>query len=308
MRTTLIATGGTIAWNGELARMLTASELLAAAGDGVEEVVDLAPVPSWDLSVEDMAVIAARVRSALGAGARSIVVAHGTDTMEETAWLTDLMLGSELREQATVLFTGAMRFADDQASDGPANLRFALRAARDPSLVGSGVHVAWPEKLHPARSVRKVDASAPQPFESNEQLRSFVPLPEPGPEIGPAVEFLRVGAVSRPEVPEDVVGLVLEGVGAAHIPSPYHSIVERLVGRGVPVVLATRCRDVERSPDSQALVLYAGDLTAEKAAIALRVGLGRHGDLAGLRTWWARLLAAGRSDGGSLPSHGLGRQ
>jgi L-asparaginase/Glu-tRNA(Gln) amidotransferase subunit D len=157
MRTTLIATGGTIAWNGELARMLTASELLAAAGDGVEEVVDLGPVPSWDLSVEDMAVIAAHV-------------------------------------------------------------------------------------------------------------------------------------------------------GAAHIPSPYHSIVERLVGRGVPVVLATRCRDVDRSPDSQALVLYAGDVTAEKAAIALRVGLDRHRYLAGLRTWWARLLAAGRSDGGSLPSHGLGRK
>jgi L-asparaginase/Glu-tRNA(Gln) amidotransferase subunit D len=94
-------------------------------------------------------------------------------------------------------------------------------------------------------------------------------------------------------VPEGVSGLVLEGTGAAHVPS-YHAIAEKLITLGVPVVFASRCRDVERDPDSSASVLYAGDLTAEKAAIALMVALGRHRALGELRTWWARLLASGR--------------
>jgi len=97
-------------------------------------------------------------------------------------------------------------------------------------------------------------------------------------------------------VPDGVAGLVLEGAGAAHVTSPYHAIVEALVAGGVPVVLASRCRDVDRSPYNQASVLYAGDLRAEKAAIALRVGLGRHHDLPQLRAWWGELLAAGRPE------------
>ena len=306
MHTMLIATGGTIAWHSEYARMLTASELLETAGVAVDELVDLVAVPSWDLSVDDMAVVAARVCAAIEAGSGLVVVAHGTDTMEETAWLTELMLGAKLRERAAVLFTGAMRFADDGASDGPTNLRFALQVARGPSLVGAGVHVAWPGTLHAARSVRKVDAAAPQPFESNRQLSGSGTLPEPGREIGPRVELLKVGPLSRPELPTSVAGLVLEGIGVAHIPSPYHAIVESLVDSGVPVVLASRCRDVDRDPHSPTSVLYAGDLTAEKAAIALRVGLGRHRDLAPLRTWWAELLEAGRLDAGPSRSHALG--
>ena len=90
------------------------------AGQAVDVVVDLVPVPSWDLSVEDMASIAGQVRAAVEAGSEGVVVTHGTDTMEETAWLTELTLGAELRDRAAVLFTGTIHFADDPASDGPA--------------------------------------------------------------------------------------------------------------------------------------------------------------------------------------------
>lgn len=152
MHTTLIATGGTIAWHDREGRMLGAGELLGSAGQAVDEIVDLAPVPSWDLSMDDMVGIATQVRLAVEAGAASVVVTHGTDTMEETAWLTELMLGANLRHRAAVLFTGAMRFAGDAGGDGPGNLAFALRAARERPLAGLGVHVAWRGRLHPARS------------------------------------------------------------------------------------------------------------------------------------------------------------
>jgi L-asparaginase len=295
MRTTLIATGGTIAWHDGEGRMLGASELLESAGQDVDEVVDLAAMPSWDLSMDDMVGIATRVRSAVETGAASVIVTHGTDTMEETAWLTELMLGPKLRDRAAVLFTGAMCFAGDTASDGPGNLAFAVRAARERSVISLGVHVAWRGKLHPARSVRKVDAAAAEPFESRRQFGPTSPLPEPGPVLARDVKLLKVGPVARPEIPERVAGVVLEGTGAAHIPSHYHALAERLVGAGVPVVFASRCRDVERHDNSRSSAVYAGDLTAEKAAIALMVGLGRHRDIGQLGGWWAQLLAAGRN-------------
>jgi L-asparaginase len=275
--------------------MLGASELLEEAGEDVDEVVDLVPVPSWDLSVDDMASIAAQVRAAVQAGSECVVVTHGTDTMEETAWLAELMLGANLRKRAIVLFTGAMRFADDPAPDGPGNLASALRAARERTLVGVGTQVAWRGKLYPARSVRKVDAASVEPFEGRRQQNPSHLLPEPGEALDQSVRLLKVGPVARPDVPEGVIGLVLEGTGAAHVPSLYHATIDQLVGRGVPVVLSSRCQDVERNPDSQTPVLYAADLTADKAAIALMVGLGRHHDIGPLRDWWAALLAAGRS-------------
>jgi L-asparaginase len=293
MRTTLIATGGTIAWHSQQGRMLSANELLAAAGGRVDEVVDLVATPSWDLSIDEMTDIAARVRLAVTAGSTGVVVTHGTDTMEETTWLTELMLGAGLRAQAAVLFTGAMRFADHPASDGAGNLGFALNVAREGLAIGTGVRVAWQGKLHPVRSLRKVDAAAAEPFISRSQGGSPDSLPEPGPNVGPNVELLKVGPLSRPRVPDNVAGLVLEGTGAAHVPTSYNSIIDRLVSGGVPVVLGSRCRDIERDPDG-GKVLYAGDLTAEKAAIALMVGLGRCYNLAQLRDWWARLLTSGR--------------
>lgn len=294
MSTTLIATGGTIAWHRQQRLMRGAKELLGDVGQAVDRVVDLAPLPSWDLSVEDMASIAAHVRGAVEAGSEGVVVTHGTDTIEDTAWLTELTLGAELRRRAAVLFTGAMRFADDPASDGPANLAYALQAARDRRLCGLGVQVAWQGKLYPARSVQKVDAAADEPFEGRRESWPVPLLPEPGPALGPGVMLLKVGPFATPDVPEGVAGLVLEGTGAAHVPTRYYAVAERLISLGVPVVLASRCRDVERRPDSSGPVLYAGDLTAEKAAIALMVALGRHHDLGQLRAWWAQLLASGR--------------
>jgi L-asparaginase len=292
MRTTVIATGGTIAWDANGHRMLSGGELLDAAGETADEVIDLQPVPSWDMSVANMVEIAQRVRSAVEAGSEAVVVLHGTDAMEESAWLTELSLGAQAREHAAVLFTGAMRFADHPHADGPANVTWALRAGREPGTAGRGVQVAWPRQLHAARWARKVDAAAANPFESGPRQTVGHRPPEPGPAIEQNVALVKVGPLARPAVPAAVAGVVLEGMGAAHVPSEYHPIIEDLLAGGVPVVLASRCRDVLRGPAAGDGVLYAGDLTAEKAAIALMVGLGRKRDLTDLRAWWSELLTA----------------
>ena len=292
MRTTVIATGGTIAWDASDQRMLSGVELLNAAGETADQVIDLQPMPSWDMSVGNMVEIAQCVRSAVEAGSEAVVVLHGTDTMEESAWLTELSLGAQAREHAAVLFTGAMRFADHPDADGPANVAWALRAGREHGAAGRGVHVAWSGQLHGARWVRKVDAAALNPFESGARQAVAQRPPEPGPAIDQNVALLKVGPLARPAVPDAVAGVVVEGMGAAHVPSEYHPIIEDLLAGGVPVVLASRCRDVDRSPAAGDGVLYAGDLTAEKAAIALMVGLGHKRGLRDLRAWWSDLLTA----------------
>ncbi len=88
--------------------MLNGDELARSAQLTFESVTDLLAIPSWDLSLTDVLAIVAAVLAAIDAGHQSVIVAHGTDTMEESAWLTDLLLGVERRATSRLLFTGAM--------------------------------------------------------------------------------------------------------------------------------------------------------------------------------------------------------
>lgn len=164
MRTTLIATGGTVAWHDEEQRMLSATELAAHAAVEVDSAVDLAPRPSSDLSIGDMAALASTVRGAIAEGAEVVVVLHGTDTMEESAWLTELLLGKRLRQAASVLFTGAMRFVDDPEADGPANLASAMAAGwLGPLEVGASSSLGEVSSTRRARCTR---STRPRPSPS----------------------------------------------------------------------------------------------------------------------------------------------
>ncbi len=121
------------------------------------ELDDFVHVPSFDLHGELALSLARRViehagRSDLG----GVVVTHGTDTMEETVFLIDRLLGSDL----PVVLTGAQRGADETDTDGPRNLRDAIRVASAPEARGRGAMIAFAGELHAAREVRKVHTSA----------------------------------------------------------------------------------------------------------------------------------------------------
>src|SRR4029450_13837941 len=81
-----------------------------------------------------------------------VVVTHGTDTMEETSYLTDLPLLSH----NPAVFTGAQRAHDDPQSDGPCNLLNALRVAASPLARGLGAVICFNGTIHAARDVTKV--------------------------------------------------------------------------------------------------------------------------------------------------------
>ena len=156
----VLATGGTIAMRG--ARAVPASgpaELLDAVGlEGVQSR-ELLGLPGAHIGLAD-ALGVARAAAAEAAAGRGVVVTHGTDTLEETAFLCDLMHATE----APVVFTGAIRPASALGADGPANLVDAVAVAGAAAAAGIGCVVVFGGEIHAARGARKVDSAGPSAF------------------------------------------------------------------------------------------------------------------------------------------------
>lgn len=291
MTSLLIATGGTIAWSERENRMLNGVELCTAFGLTFDSIVDVNAQPSWDLSLSDMFDIGASVCSAIDAGHRSVVVTHGTDTMEDTAWLTDLLLGTQRRRDSRVIFAGAMRFADAKDSDGIENLSYALANSQQTEQLDQGTQIAFANELFAARWARKIDALALNAFSGNGRPSTSGPLPPAPDSLDFNVKVVRASSVVQQPIPSDASGIVLEGTGAGHVPSVYFEQIERAWSKGIPVVISSRSRDVARTNGPNDEVLWAGDLSSEKAAIALMAALGRSRILSEVCEWWAELMS-----------------
>src|SRR5204862_6133792 len=117
--------------------------------------------PSAHLTAADQLTVcrAARDGSRRGIG---VVVTHGTDTLEETAMLGDVLHDAE----APIVFTGAIRPATAPGADGPANLVDAVSVAAAPAATGLGVLVVFGGEIHHARTVRKTDTTSLVAFSS----------------------------------------------------------------------------------------------------------------------------------------------
>ncbi|MGH2919456.1 MAG: asparaginase, partial [Solirubrobacteraceae bacterium] len=183
---TVLSTGGTIAMQGPRARPALDAEGLLAEVPGLAEVEDLrarsiADRPGAHLDTADALRIASAALDETRAG-RGVVITHGTDTLEETAVLCDVLHG---RPEPIVL-TGAIRPSQTLGADGAANLRDAVHAARAEDTAGLGAIVAFAGELHAARAVRKVASTSPAAFGS----------PASGP-IGTVAEA-RVRIAARP--------------------------------------------------------------------------------------------------------------
>lgn len=170
-RITIFSLGGTIAstptTEGRPAKIeLDAESLLAAIPEAKTiasvKAETLLQIGSVDLGFQDMIELAARIRSEVVNGAQGIVVTQGTDTLEETAFLLDRLVGVE----APVVVTGAMRHSERQGADGPANLICAIRVAASPSAKECGVLVVLNDEIHLARFVFKSHAVSTAAFQS----------------------------------------------------------------------------------------------------------------------------------------------
>ena len=303
MRVILVAAGGTIASrvrsDGAVAVALSGAELLARAGVDVTDidVVDAARGPSWSFPPEALAALAHRAVTA--SDRAPVVVTHGTDTLEETAFLTWLLRGSR-----PIVFTGAMRSDDHPEADGPVNLCNALALAVTGAVDGPVVHLA--QATHHARWATKTDTTATDAFRSVGGSGAPPSPPPAGDRLVTAVAEVR----SHVGVDGDVIGwhldrgargIVVEATGAGNVHGDLVDGIRRALGDGVPVVVTTRCPTGPVSPtyggpggghELAALgCILGGDLPTQKARLALWVALGNGTDLDDVRHWFAELLA-----------------
>jgi len=279
----LLATGGTIAsrYDPKLGSKVASQRADALLGrlpqvaDFAEiEVHDLATIPSYEMDLQFAFELATRIRDALARPeVDGVVVTHGTDTMEETCYLADLLLDSD----KPAVFTGAQRAHDDPQSDGPLNLLNALRVAASPltrgqgSIKGLGAMICFNGTLHAARDVTKVHASAVETFQSYDRgalgevdgdtvvihrrpvlRRSFrIERLEQRVELFRLVLGMDLSALEA-TIERGVAGLVIEGFGRGNGPARLAGLVRRATHKNIPVLMTSRC------PAGRVQAIYGG--------------------------------------------------
>jgi L-asparaginase len=271
----LIATGGTIAGQADSAAAgvgyrsaeRSAAQLIAAvpALAGVPlRTLQLAQVDSKDMGPALWQALARAVQAALqDAAVQGVVITHGTDTLEETAYVLHRVLAAP----KPVVLTAAMRPATALDADGPRNLLDAVTLARCPGA--RGVLVVMAGRVHAADAVRKHDAwridafasapGGPVALVEEGQVRALAPWPQP-----PAQALLGLARLARPApqwprvawitshagfdaalvdaaVAAGFDGLLLAGTGNGSLHAALEAAALRAQAAGVVVHLSTRC-------------------------------------------------------------------
>ena len=260
----VISMGGTIAMapsaSGGIVPSLGAEDLVASVPGLAELEVkitaeSLRSLPSPSLGFGDLVALANRVRDEIDGGATGVVITHGTDTIEETAFFLDLTIGWA----APVVVTGAMRHPHSAGPDGPANLYAAIRVALSPAARGLGALVVMSDEVHGARFVRKSHTISTGAFISP-GFGPFGLVVEGDPRMrgvartgltlrpDPRVTDHRVGLITVAMGDDGALlrrsgdlfdGIVIAGLGAGHVPATMVGVVADQAAR-VPVVLSTR--------------------------------------------------------------------
>jgi len=308
-RVHVIATGGTISNMGGDARR-TGAELVA----GVNELDRLATVTSEQfsnvasgaISQEMLLDLARRVRGLFREQNPpvGVIVTHGTDTMEETAFFLDLTIGG----CAPVILTGAMRQANATGADGPANLLNAVRLAVDPGAKGRGALLLMNDEVFLAKDVTKSNTTRLNAFTAPVAGPAAVTDPDgiwfrhPAPPSCPSarVDIDQVETFPRVDIVYSYIGadsamvdalvaagakgLVVAGVGRGGTTPSQGRALRRAVESGVVVLISNRTgggrvgrapnpESLASIPDGRGATMGAGDLNPQKARVLLALAL-----------------------------------
>ena len=313
-RVRLLAVGGTISCvpreglDGVTATLTAGdiAESVPGLTDMAElEVGDVATVASFDVTYALMLDVAREVARAREEGCDAVVLTHGSDTIEETAYALALMLP----RGAPVVLTGAMRNPTLPGTDGPANLFAAFVVAASPAAGPLGPVIVFNDEVHAARFAQKLHTTRVSTFGSlgagpvgevvegrahvwfRPAYEDYVGMPD---ELdGTAVELVALAADSadttlRAAADRRPAGLVIAGTGGGHVPTRLLPALDEAIAAGIPVVIASRTPSGRNLESTYAMpggesdlirrgALPAGLLTAQKARLRLAVGaaLGR---------------------------------
>ena len=306
-RVAVMTTGGTISTrdvDGRGARPFLRGEDLLKEIPGLAEVaevetVELAFVPGAHMTLSTMRQMSERARQMLARPeVVGLVITHGTDTLEESAYLLHLTVDSD----KPVVFTGAMRNSSQVGFDGYRNLYDAVRVAASDAARGLGTLVVLNEEIHSARWVTKTNGQKEDTYQSpatgplgvvygdgphmfmRPLSRSVLP-----PKLEGKVDLVRLcvdgdDKFIRCAADAGSRGLVLEVFGGGRVNPPLLPAIDSALAGGMTVVATTRCitgnmwdmygyegafRDLQRRG-----VVFAHDLPGHKARLKLMLALG----------------------------------
>ncbi|MFL5616649.1 MAG: asparaginase [Gemmatimonadaceae bacterium] len=314
----LLFTGGTISMRtdssaGGAVPALSGRDILALAPSIVQiadiEVVDFGAHPGPHMTMERMWALRNIIDEQLArSDVQGVVVTHGTDSLEESAYL----VARSLAATKPIVFTGAMRTASDLGWDGPANLGAAVRVAASDDASSFGVLVAMCDRVFSALDVTKAHTHTIDAFESpglgplgvvdDDQVIFRRALPEIPPPIcatelaGPVdIVYSWAGADSRllDASRRDALGVIVAGMGRGNVPPAMIDGIDRWHAERKPVVIASRVQrgrvgrtygypgGARRLHDRGAIL--AGSRRPQQARIDLMLALGARLDLPAIR-------------------------
>jgi L-asparaginase len=310
-RVIILATGGTIAGAGSSADRagyqagaLPIDDLLGAVPQ-IHKIAkvsgeQISSVGSQDMSIDIWLKMNKRINEIFAKNqADAVVITHGTDTKEETAFFLNLTL----RSDKPVVLTGSMRPATAISADGPKNLFDAVVVAASPASNGRGPIVVFSENIFDARDIVKANSTHVEAFTApnagpigqvydgkvnyyNSNTRKSdknTPFEVSALNKLPKVEIVYMYADADPLlinalVANKVDGIVIAGVGNGNFNKAYYTAIENAVKNGVIVCRATRCyggRVVleDEIDDAKLGTIVSDDLSPAKARILLMLGL-----------------------------------
>lgn len=310
-RILVLATGGTIAGRaaspenvtGYQSGVIGIDELLSAVPE-IRSFADvtgeqLCNIDSKDMTDEIWLRLAARINEILAKDeADGVVITHGTDTMEETAFFLSLTVKSE----KPIVMTGAMLPATARDADGPRNLLDAVRVAASPESADKGVLVVMNDKIFAAKEVTKIHTTKIDAFASPgfsplgrvddngvvfERTPNLPRLHFPAESSLPRVDILYGhegddGALVEAALHAGAKGIVYAGMGNGSIPAKAEKALAKASEKGIVVVRASRTNSgpvVPADPSYAAAGFIDGSvLNPQKARVLLRLALGKTRD------------------------------
>ena len=318
----VVATGGTIASTydptlGGHVSSVSVQDLTAA----VPELADIATIKMVEHSNINSVLMDTRTAFTLRDTLRKVledesvsgvVVTHGTATLEETAYLMDLTLGTE----KPVVITGAQRNFDDRDPDGPRNLLYAAKIAAHPDSRGRGVLVALAGEIHSAREATKISPESLTCFGARDggavgmvtkQSLTFFSMPQRRlyldvDHVKENVHIIKMVQGSndlllRACIRGRVDGIVVEGAAGGNMNLPFYEGVCAAIDAGIPVVVGLRLPSGAPHAGKgykgswQTMInkgaISSGYLSGIKARILLMVALAHTSDRADLRKIFA---------------------
>ena len=314
----IIFTGGTISMkkneNNNAAVPAMSGEDILKHTPGIENIADIhfldfGMMPGPHMTPEKMLELSKLISNKVEIeGYDGVIVTHGTDSLEETAYLVDLTYNSS----KPVIFVGSMRNSSEPGWDGPPNLIDAVHAAISDEAKNRGVMVVMSGEVHSASQVTKTNTHTLDTFKSkdfgpigfvdNNKVYFYYSYTKnqyiSTKEIDSNVELIKCGCgmddrILRFCVDSGAHGIVIEGMGRGNIPPKMVSGVEYALEKNIPVVLVSRCLMGKVLDDygyegagrelTERGVILGDNLPGQKARIKLMVALGQTKDLSEIK-------------------------